>query len=79
MVSWVNPDEKLALRTFEDYMLEGPIAAVGAACSAASTDRVNIIGYCIGGTITATALAHMAQKGIDRVASATYSDHARRL
>ena len=72
VISWVNPDEKLAHKTFEDYMLEGPIAAVGAACSAASTDRINIIGYCIGGTITAAALAHMAQEGDRRITSATF-------
>ena len=72
VVSWVNPDESLALKTFEDYMLNGPIAAVGAACNAASADQVNIIGYCIGGTITATALAYMSEKGDGRVASATF-------
>jgi polyhydroxyalkanoate synthase len=72
VISWVNPDEKLAYKTFEDCILDGPIAAVGAACSAASSDRVNIIGYCIGGTITATALAHMAQKGDRRINSATF-------
>ena len=72
VVSWVNPDEKLALKTFEDYMLDGPVAAIGAACDAAGSEKVNIIGYCIGGTMTATALAYMADKGDDRVASATF-------
>ena len=72
VVSWVNPDEKLAEKTFEDYMLEGPLAAIGAACDATGSDQVNIIGYCIGGTMTATALAYMSEKGDDRVASATF-------
>ncbi|MGB0632150.1 MAG: PHA/PHB synthase family protein [Alphaproteobacteria bacterium] len=72
VVSWVNPDEKLALKTFEDYMLDGPVAAIGAACEAAGAEKVNVIGYCIGGTMTATALAYMAEKGDDRVASATF-------
>ena len=72
IVSWVNPDEKLALKTFEDYMLDGPVAAIGAACQAAGTDKVNVIGYCIGGTMTAVALAYMSEKGDDRVASATF-------
>ena len=72
VVSWVNPDEKLAQKTFEDYMLEGPVAAIGAACEAAGSEKVNVIGYCIGGTMTATALAYMAEKGDDRVASATF-------
>lgn len=72
IVSWVNPDEKLALKTFEDYMLDGPVAAIGAACQAAGTEKVNVIGYCIGGTMTAVALAYMSEKGDDRVASATF-------
>jgi polyhydroxyalkanoate synthase subunit PhaC len=72
VVSWVNPDARLGTKTFEDYMLDGPVAAVGAACEASGADKVNIIGYCIGGTMTATALAYMADKGDDRVASATF-------
>ena len=72
VVSWVNPDEQLAQKTFEDYMLDGPVAAIGAACDAAGSEKVNVIGYCIGGTMTATALAYMADKGDDRVASATF-------
>ena len=72
VVSWVNPDARLGTKTFEDYMLDGPVAAVGAACAASGADKVNIIGYCIGGTMTATALAYMADKGDDRVASATF-------
>ena len=72
VVSWVNPDEQLAQKTFEDYMLDGPVAAIGAACDAAGSEKVNVIGYCIGGTMTATALACMADKGDDRVASATF-------
>ena len=65
VVSWVNPDARLATKTFEDYMLDGPVAAIGAACEAAGSDKVNVIGYCIGGTM-------MAEKGDDRVASATF-------
>jgi polyhydroxyalkanoate synthase len=72
VVSWVNPDARLGTKTFEDYMLEGPVAAIGAACAAADAEKVNIIGYCIGGTMTAATLAYMAAKDDDRVASATF-------
>ena len=72
VVSWVNPDARFGTKTFEDYMLDGPVAAVRAACEASGADKVNIIGYCIGGTMTAAALAYMADKGDDRVASATF-------
>lgn len=72
VVSWVNPDGKLADKSFDDYVTEGTLAAIGAALDATGADKVNLIGYCIGGTLTAATLAHMAQTGDDRVASVTY-------
>jgi polyhydroxyalkanoate synthase len=72
VVSWVNPDEKLARKTFEDYMTDGLLAALGAVEQATGERSVNVIGYCLGGTLLAAALAYMAEKGDDRVASATY-------
>ncbi len=71
-VSWVNPDEKLAAKTFEDYMFEGVLAALDAVGRATGEDKVNVIGYCLGGTLLASTLAYMAEKGDDRVATATY-------
>ncbi len=72
VISWVNPDESLADKAFEDYMLEGPLAALDAIKQATGEDEVNMIGYCIGGTLTAATLAHMAAKGDKRVASVTF-------
>jgi polyhydroxyalkanoate synthase subunit PhaC len=72
VVSWVNPDEKLAQKTFEDYMMEGPLAAIDAVQAATGADKVNMIGYCIGGTLLASALAYMSATGDDRVKSATF-------
>ncbi len=72
VVSWVNPDEMLSHKRFDDYMLEGPLAALTAALAIAGADKANIIGYCIGGTLTASALAYMAAKGDDRVASVAF-------
>ena len=72
MISWVNPDGALADKTFEDYMFEGPLAAIDAVVEATGADKVNLIGYCIGGTLTATTLAYMAGKGDSRAASATF-------
>ena len=71
-VSWVNPDRKLAAKTFEDYMVEGILAALDAVCAATDEDKVNVVGYCLGGTLLAATLAWMAEKGDDRVATATY-------
>jgi polyhydroxyalkanoate synthase len=63
VVSWVNPGKELANKGFEDYMLEGPLAALDAVEKATGEHEVNMIGYCLGGTLTASALAWMAAKG----------------
>jgi polyhydroxyalkanoate synthase len=72
VTSWVNPDAKLAAKTFEDYLRDGIYAAVEAVTRQAGVDRVNTVGYCIGGTLLSCALAHMAARGDQRIASATF-------
>jgi polyhydroxyalkanoate synthase len=72
VISWVNPDQKLAEKSFENYMLEGPLAALATIESATGERNVNTIGYCLGGTLLASTAACLAAKGDDRIASATY-------
>jgi polyhydroxyalkanoate synthase len=72
VISWVNPDEHLARKGFDDYMLEGPLAALDAMEQATGEREANVIGYCLGGTLLAATLAYMAVKGDDRFKSATY-------
>jgi len=72
VISWVNPDESLAHKSFEDYLVEGPLAALEAIAAATGEPEVNLIGYCIGGTLTATLLAYLAARGDTRIKSATY-------
>ncbi len=72
VASWVNPTPELATRTFEDYMREGIYAGTQAAMDQCGVDRVNTVGYCIGGTLLSSTLAHMAAKGDERIASATF-------
>jgi polyhydroxyalkanoate synthase len=72
VVSWVNPGKELANKDFEDYMLEGPLAALDAVEKATGEREVNMIGYCLGGTLTASALAWMAAQGQSRVKSVTF-------
>ena len=72
VISWVNPDEGLARKTFEDYMREGPLAALDAMHEATGEREANVIGYCLGGTLLAATLAYMAAKRDGRVKSATY-------
>jgi polyhydroxyalkanoate synthase subunit PhaC len=73
VVSWANPDAELAKKTFEDYMVEGPIAALDAIAKQTGEKDCNVIGYCLGGTLLACTLAHLTAKGREsRIASATY-------
>jgi len=72
VISWVNPDEKHAGKTFDDYLLEGPWAAMDAIEKATGEHDINMIGYCLGGTLTAALLAWMKVKGDDRVKSVTF-------
>ncbi|MGB1548212.1 MAG: PHA/PHB synthase family protein, partial [Alphaproteobacteria bacterium] len=72
MISWVNPDERYAGKAFEDYMYEGPLAAIDAIGKATGEKQVNVVGYCIGGTLLASTLAHLAAKKDHRVHSATF-------
>jgi len=72
VVSWVNPDEHLAEKGFDDYMREGPYAALDAIEKATGEKAINAIGYCLGGTLLAATLAHMAVKKDTRIKSATF-------
>ncbi len=72
VVSWVNPDEKLAAKSFEDYMLEGPLAALDAIEKATGEREANAIGYCLGGTLLAATLGYMAATDDNRIKSATF-------
>lgn len=76
IISWVNPDAELAMKGFDDYMIEGPLAALDAIEKATGEKSVNLIGYCLGGTLSAATLAWLAQqsdaKWQDRVKSVTF-------
>ena len=72
VISWVNPDETLAEKGFDDYMKEGYFAALDAIERATGERDVNVIGYCLGGTLLAATLAVMAARGDDRIKTATF-------
>ena len=72
VISWVNPDERLRYKRFEDYMHEGLLEALVVIEEITGEPQANVIGYCIGGTLLAGALAWMKAMGEDRVASATF-------
>ncbi len=72
VVSWVNPDRKLAQKSFEDYMRDGIFKALEAVERATGVRDPNVVGYCIGGTLLGATLAYMAKTGDDRIHSATF-------
>jgi len=72
VVSWINPDETYRSVRFEDYVTEGVVTAVDAVEQATGESEINAIGYCIGGTLLAIALAYMKAEGDERIKSATF-------
>jgi polyhydroxyalkanoate synthase subunit PhaC len=71
LISWVNPDESLSDKNFVDYMLEGPIAAINY-ISSLGFNKVNTVGYCIGGTLLSCAISYMKGKNDQRVNSSSF-------
>ena len=72
VVSWVNPDESHAALSFDDYLRDGILAALDAIERATGERQTTAIGYCIGGTLLAAALAYMDAVGDERIGAATF-------
>jgi polyhydroxyalkanoate synthase len=71
VISWVNPDQHLAQKSFEEYMREGPLQALDVIGEVTGEDKVHAVGYCVGGTLLSITLAYMAAHGDERIMSAT--------
>ena len=72
IISWVNPDASFAGKGFDDYMLEGPLAALEAIERATGEREVNAVGYCLGGILLSAVMAWLQARGDTRLASTTY-------
>ena len=72
VISWINPDASLRDKDFDDYMMQGPLAALDAIAKATGEPDINAIGYCIGGTLLGATLAYMRAKGDTRIHAATF-------
>ncbi|UTV87475.1 class I poly(R)-hydroxyalkanoic acid synthase [Cobetia amphilecti] len=73
LISWRNPGPEQSDLTWADYMQMGPLAAMDAIEQATGEKQVNILSYCIGGTLTASTMAYLAaEKQSDRVRSVSY-------
>ncbi|BCG80179.1 class I poly(R)-hydroxyalkanoic acid synthase [Mesorhizobium sp. 113-3-3] len=71
VISWINPDERHGAKNWEAYIREGLQYGLDTIEKATGERDVNAIGYCVGGTLLAAALALMAREGDDRIKSAT--------
>ena len=72
VISWVNPDERQAQKSFEHYMKEGILNTLDVIKRATRQEEVNSIGYCVGGTLLAVTLAYMAAVKDERIKTATF-------
>lgn len=71
LVSWANPDESMSDVTWDDYIESGAIKAMEVVQKITKQDQINAFGFCVGGTILSTALAVLADRGINPVSSVT--------
>ena len=72
VVSWRNPDESMANKTWDDYIEQAAIKAISTVQEITGAPKINALGFCVGGTILSTALAVLAARGEKPVASATF-------
>jgi polyhydroxyalkanoate synthase len=72
MVSWRNVKAELGHLTWDDYVEKGVIEALRVAHEIAGSDKVNALGFCVGGTLLGAALSVLKAKGEEFVSSATY-------
>ncbi|MEA3393193.1 MAG: class I poly(R)-hydroxyalkanoic acid synthase [Pseudomonadota bacterium] len=72
VVSWRNPDESLAHKTWDDYIEDAAIQAIHGVQAISGAPTINALGFCVGGTILGTALAVLAARGEKPVHSATF-------
>lgn len=72
VVSWRNPDESMAKKTWDDYIEQGAIEAIAQVQALTDAKQINALGFCVGGTILSNALAVLAARGEKPVASATF-------
>jgi len=72
MVSWRNITEELAHLTWDDYLSQGVLKAFEVARAVSRAERINALGFCVGGTMLGVALALLAARGERTVESATF-------
>ncbi len=71
-ISYRNPDKTMGDTRLDDYLLDGPRQALDVIADVTGNPKVNMVGLCLGGSLTAMLLAYLAAKGDDRINSATF-------
>lgn len=71
IISWVNPGDDQGFLTWDDYLERGVLKALEVVAEICAVKRVNALGFCVGGTLLASALAVAAARGAHPVASLT--------
>ena len=71
VVSWRNPDASMEKATWDDYIEQAVIKAISVTQEITGAPSINALGFCVGGTMLGTALAVLAARGEEPVASAT--------
>jgi polyhydroxyalkanoate synthase subunit PhaC len=72
VISWKNPDASMEEISFEDYLTLGPLSALDVMKEITGSPRVNVVGYCIGGTLLSMTLPYLVAKGDETVNAATF-------
>ena len=72
LISYRNPDESMRSVKMDDYLLSGPITALDVITSITGSEKVNLLGLCLGGTLTMATLAYLDATGQDRINNATF-------
>jgi polyhydroxyalkanoate synthase subunit PhaC len=72
MISYRNPDERMRHVKMDDYLISGPIAALEVVGNITGADKINLLGLCLGGTLTMATLAYLDAVGMDLINSATF-------
>ncbi len=72
MISYRNPDERMRHVKMDDYLISGPVAALEVVRNITGADKINLLGLCLGGTLTMATLAYLDAVGVDLINSATF-------
>ena len=71
LVSWRNPKQDQAQLTWDDYLEKGPLTAMRVTREITGEETINVLGFCVGGTMLSSALSVAKARGDDKVASLT--------